>query len=358
MKMKQILPLLALGFASSLFSQAAFSADALPDRQQELPAVKKKADTDYLTPRSLDQVPDTEFGDMVRLGYSLFVNSQQMRGKYVGNDQNCVNCHMQAGIKANAAPLWAGFMAYPAYRKKNDKVNSYAERVQGCFTYSMNGKPPAYDSPEILALSAYSYWLAMSGLMDRHGLEGQPVPEISNAMLQSGGKDVSFPLPKEVADAFPLEERGKLKGRGYPKIANPKQEPSPERGLVVYNQYCSTCHSADGQGLKGSDGYAYIPPLWGAKAYNWGAGMHRINTAAYFIYENMPLGKSAQLTQQQAWDVAAYINSHERPQDPRYKGDLQKNRERYHNHQGYYGQKIGGKTLGEQAYPNGTVDHE
>ena len=32
---------------------------------------------------------------------------------------------------------------YPAYRKKNDKVNSYAERVQGCFQFSMNGTPPA-----------------------------------------------------------------------------------------------------------------------------------------------------------------------------------------------------------------------
>ncbi len=350
--MKTLLALLTISFAS-----ASFAANELPDRQTELPAVKKNPETDYLMPRSLDQVPDTEFGDMVRLGYSLFVDSQQMRGKYVGNDQNCVNCHMQAGQKANAAPLWAAFTAYPAYRKKNDKVNSYAERLQGCFTYSMNGKPPAYDSPEIVALSAYSYWLAMGGLMDRYGLEGQPVPEVSAKHLQAGAKAADFPFPEAITKAFPVEDRSKLKGRGYPKLAKPEQQPSIERGSAVYSQYCSTCHSADGQGMRGQDGRSYIPPLWGSQAYNWGAGMHRINTAAYFIYENMPLGKSIQLTKQQAWDVAAYVNSHERPQDPRYKGDLEANRKQYHKHQGFYGQEIGGKTLGKDAYPSGTVDH-
>ena len=61
-----------------------------------------------------------------------------------------------------------------------------------------------------------------------------------------------------------------------------------------------------------------FPPLWGAHSYNWGAGMHRINTAAAYIKANMPLGNYLALTDQQAWDVAAFMNSHERPQDPRY----------------------------------------
>ncbi|WP_028303718.1 c-type cytochrome [Oceanospirillum maris] len=349
--MKTILSLLAISFASSVFA-----ANELPDRQTELPAVKKAMDTDYLQPRSLDQVPETEFGKMVKLGYSLFVDSQQMRGEFVGNDQNCVNCHMQAGQKANAAPLWAAYSAYPAYRKKNDKVNSYAERIQGCFTYSMNGVPPTYDSEEIKALSAYSYWMMMGGLMDRHGMKGQAVPEVSAKHLQAGAKGADFPFPDKITKAFPVEDRSSLKGRGYPKLAQPEQTPSIERGSDVYSAYCSTCHSADGQGIRGNDGRSYIPPLWGASAYNWGAGMHRINTAAYFIYENMPLGKSATLTKQQAWDVAAYVNSHERPQDPRFKGDLQENRDKYHNHQGYYGQETNGKLLGKDSYPSATVD--
>ncbi len=35
------------------------------------------------------------------------------------------------------------------------------ERIAGCFTYSMNGKPPAYRcSDDMLALTAYHQWLA------------------------------------------------------------------------------------------------------------------------------------------------------------------------------------------------------
>jgi thiosulfate dehydrogenase len=80
--------------------------------------------------------------------------------------------------------------------------------------------------------------------------------------------------------------------------------------------------------------------------------MHRVNTAAFFIYENMPLGKSIQLTIQQAWDVAAYVTSHERPQDPRSEGDLAATDKEYHHHACYYGDEIEGAALGSQAYPN------
>ncbi len=83
--------------------------------------------------------------------------------------------------------------------------------------------------------------------------------------------------------------------------------------------------------------------------------MHRINTAAYFIYENMPLGKSVQLSEQEAWDVAAYINSHERPQDPRLNGSVTANAEKYHQHQGYYGKTLNGKLMGESAFESSTV---
>jgi len=47
--------------------------------------------------------------------------------------------------------------------------------------------------------------------------------------------------------------------------------------------------------------------------------MHRVNTAAAFIKANMPLGQQNSLTDQQAWDVAAFVNSQPRPADPRNK---------------------------------------
>ena len=56
--------------------------------------------------------------------------------------------------------MWAAYVLYPAYRAKNGHVNTLAERLQGCFRYSMNGKPPAADDPVLTALQTYMFWLA------------------------------------------------------------------------------------------------------------------------------------------------------------------------------------------------------
>ena len=320
-----------------------------PDKQAPLPSFPKMPDQAYLTLRPLSAIPDGAFGDKVRLGYQLFVNTQQLRDKYVGNELNCANCHMDAGRKANASPLWGAYFAYPAYRKKDDKVSSFEERIQGCFNYSMNGKAPASGSPELVAISAYAYWLGMGGLMDEAKISG-PVPELSDAELVKGAKREDFPLPEILTKAMTVEQRANLPGRGYPEIPKPELVYSPERGKEVYVAHCQTCHGIEGQGQAIAGVYA-LPPLWGPKSYNWGAGMHRVNTAAFFIYENMPFGKSMQLTNQQAWDVAAYINSHERPQDPRSKGDVKQAQEKYHNESDYYGLSVDGKVLGTESYP-------
>ncbi|WP_406667385.1 c-type cytochrome [Gallaecimonas sp. GXIMD1310] len=282
-----------------------------------------------ITPRPLSAIPDDAFGAKVRQGYQLFVNTQQLRGSYVGNDLNCSNCHMDAGRKANAAPLWGSWFAYPAFRKKNNKINSFEMRLQGCFTYSMNGKAPPSGSPELLALAAYAYWLGMGSLTPAD----QPVPEASDTVLREGGQAKDFTPPagwtKDTLKALP--------GRGYPKLA--AQKVDIERGRAVYTAHCALCHGPDGQGRKMADRVVF-PPLWGPNSFNWGAGMHRVNTAAGFIHANMPLGQSMQLTEQQAWDVAAFMDSHSRPQDPRFDGDIEKTRSQFHQHQGYYGQPM------------------
>lgn len=341
---------LVISLSFNIGLSAVVQAEVLPDKQAELNAKAKQEGQTYLTPAPLSTIPEGEFGDKVRLGYQLFVNSQQMRDAYVGNNLNCSNCHMDAGRRANAAPLWAAYFAYPAYRKKNDKVNSFEERLQGCFTYSMNGKPPGSASKELVALSAYSYWLGMSGLMQQAGVDGA-VPELSDSELLKGGKRDEMPLPESIKNVMTLEQRASLPGKGYPKIAKPAQAYSPERGKKVYVAHCQSCHGDDGQGYETLGVYS-LPPLWGPQSFNWGAGMHRVNTAAYFIYENMPFGKSYQLSNQDAWDVAAFINAQERPQDPRFKGDIKALKGQYHKHQGYYGSSINGhKELGSKAYP-------
>lgn len=256
-------------------------------------------------PPAADSIPDDDFGKMVRKGEQIFVNTRGNAGRFVGNSLNCVNCHLDAGRKANASPLWGAYISYPAYRSKNEHVNTFAERLQGCFRFSMNGKAPPLGDPTLVALESYAYWMST----------GAPV-------------------------------RGKVEGRGYPELAKPALAPDYARGQKVYAQSCALCHGADGQG-QASGGKTVFPPLWGSQSFNWGAGMHDIKNAASFIKANMPLGLGGSLSDQDAWDVAAYMNSQDRPQDPRFKGNVQETRKKYHDSPtSMYGLKVNGRVLG------------
>jgi thiosulfate dehydrogenase len=144
-----------------LSSQMTFAVDKskLEDQSQIPSSAHKAGKTQYFTPPSDSELQNNAFGELVRRGEAIFVNTKALAPQYVGNEMNCVNCHIDRGRLANSSPMWAAYPMYPAYRKKNNKVNTYAERLQGCFTFSMNGTPPPTDSEVILALTAYSYWL-------------------------------------------------------------------------------------------------------------------------------------------------------------------------------------------------------
>ncbi len=61
--------------------------------------------------------------------------------------------------------------------------------------------------------------------------------------------------------------------------------------------------------------YQY-PLLWGKNSYNDGAGLYRVSNFARYVKANMPLGAShrkPQLTDDEAWDLDAYVNSMPRP---------------------------------------------
>jgi hypothetical protein len=59
--------------------------------------------------------------------------------------------------------------------------------------------------------------------------------------------------------------------------------------------------------------------------------MHMVNAAADFIKANMPFGLGGTLSDQDAWDVALFVDSHERPPDPRFTGNLGETRRLFHN---------------------------
>ena len=247
------------------------------------------------TPPAESEIPKNELGDMILLGKNIFVNTQQYAKGYVGNGLNCANCHLDNGRKADSAPLWAAYGIYPAYRKKTGKVDTIGSRIQGCFRYSMNGKPPELDSKEMTALVTYHYWMA----------KGAPLGT-------------------------------KLPGQGFVTVPKPAQQPDIARGAEVFKNNCALCHGANGEGTQANGVYAF-PPLWGKDSFNWGAGMHRVDTAAGFIKVNMPYGRGGMLTDQQAWDVALFMNSHERPKDPRAKGSIAQARDEFHDENCLYG---------------------
>lgn len=93
---------------------------------------------------------------------------------------------------------------------------------------------------------------------------------------------------------------------------------------------------------------SHVALHWGADSYNWGAGMARVDAAAAFIRANMPLGQPNRLSEQQAWDVAAFIDSRERPRDPRQGArTVEETAQRYHaGEETFYGRRMNDRLIG------------
>jgi thiosulfate dehydrogenase len=270
--MRQLLRLASLVVAMAVLGTG--TAGAAPDVG---PLPSPPANAISFTPPPESAIPNTPLGDIIRFGKDVFVDTQKYAKRYVGNGLSCVNCHLDAGRKAGSAPMWAAYVAYPAFRATTKQVNTFTERLEGCFRYSMNGRMPPLDSEVIVALTAYSFWLATGAPVGAH-----------------------------------------MAGRGFPEVPAAALPPDAARGKDVFATHCASCHGPTGQGMKAGATYA-MPPVWGRDSFNAGAGMHQVSTAAAFIKANMPLGQGNTLTDQQAWDVAAFINAQPRPRDPRLK---------------------------------------
>jgi thiosulfate dehydrogenase len=85
------------------------------------------------------------------------------------------------------------------------------------------------------------------------------------------------------------------------------------RGKEVFAARCVVCHGANGEGQFSPAGETLVPPLWGARSFNIGAGMARLGNAAAFVKHNMPLGQGETLSDQEAYDVALYFTTQPRP---------------------------------------------
>jgi thiosulfate dehydrogenase len=202
-------------------------------------------------------------GDAVRRGRGLLVATRESLPAHVGNRLRCVSCHLDEGRRESGS--WIGVFAhYPQYRARSATIETIEYRVNDCFRRSMNGAaldPAGRDMTDIVAYLAYL----------------------------SHGVPVEAPQP----------------GARLQHWATFTADTAA--GARVFAATCAQCHGPDGSGTAGA------PPVWGPASYNIGAGMARVRTAAEFIRRSMPFDQPGTLTDQQAFDVAAYVNAQSRP---------------------------------------------
>lgn len=248
--------------------------------------VNAPADPSWSVPE-IGALPDDENGRLIRRGRDLITATYAHIGpavidtgkRYAGNNLACTNCHLHAGTKKFGLPLWGLWERFPQYSARSGTEITIEDRVNSCMMRSMNGKSLPNHSPEMQAFVAYIKFLS------------------------SGTKKGEF-----------------LTGMGTGEMPVLKRAADPGRGKQIYVRACALCHGADGRGVlrdRELPNFGYLmPPLWGPDSFNDGAGMARLITAANFVHFNMPNGTSythPRLTQEESWDVAAYIVSQPRP---------------------------------------------
>lgn len=278
----------ALGVLASVVFLAVCSSCNQPSKKKEEPTmVKKEESVKAWEPINVEEeINSGSVSDEVNYGYQLLTQTAKYLGpqaetpkmRLSGNNLNCTSCHLEGGNKRGAA-TWAGVtMRYPSFRSRSNAMGTIEDRINGCMERSMNGKKLDKETKEMKSMVAYMDWLG-EGMTDEQA--------------------------KEVA--------------GFAKIEIPDKAVDLAKGKEVFNNRCIACHQKDGQGLKKPDfteGYTY-PPLWGSDSFNDGAGMHRVLTAAQYIKANMPYLEASlehpALTDEEAFNVAGYINSFDRP---------------------------------------------
>ena len=243
--------------------------------------------TALLDPATLWKAPDWASMDTapnaaeLQYGKELVANTAEYlgpKGKVmtISNGMNCQNCHLQAGTAPLGNNYGAVASTYPKVRARSGMEEDIQKRINDCFERSLNGTALTRDSKEMKAMVAYINWV------------GNEVPK-GEVPVGSGIYEV--PLLDRAAD--------------------------PNKGKLVYASQCASCHQADGKGMAKPDGTGYVyPPLWGENSYNHGAGLYRLSRFAGYVKANMPLGATYAtpiLTDEESWDLAAYVNSMERP---------------------------------------------
>jgi thiosulfate dehydrogenase len=238
--------------------------------------------TAYWQPSKIDAVKDEKLKLKMLYGKELIAHTSRFLGpkgkiKSISNGMNCQNCHLDAGTKIWGNNYGSVASLYPKFRARSGSIENLYKRINDCIERSLNGSALDTTSKEILAIAAYINYIG------------------SNT---AKGK--------------------KAEGSGLKELPFLTRAASIEKGKNTYERLCMSCHKSNGQGLMDSIfavEYVY-PPLWGEHSYNDAAGLYRLSNLAKYVKYNMPLGASylnVIVTDEEAWDVAAFINSQPRP---------------------------------------------
>ena len=229
----------------------------------------------------LSTVSETKEGALIRYGRELVEHTAFYLGPEgtvdkVSNGMNCQNCHLAGGTRPFGNNYGAVASRYPKFRNRSGTVEGFEKRINDCFQRSLNGVGLKETSREMKAMVAYLRWV---------------------------GKDVT-------KDESP-------KGFGFVTLSPLDRPADPVRGKTAYVTFCARCHGTGGEGEKAGEQPEWkYPPLWGSQSYNTGAGLYRLSKFAAFIKANMPFGithENPLLTDEEAWDIAAFVNSMPRP---------------------------------------------
>ena len=230
-----------------------------------------------------------DWGKMVKYGLLLVKNTAYYIGpegtvsKNLRNKMNCTNCHLENGTKPFGLNFFNSHKTYPQYRARENKILTMADRVNNCIERPHNGIPLKLESKEMTAIVSYIKWIGENYDPVKH--QGYSLKYVEYKNLKADSKN----------------------------------------GALVYETHCKSCHMADGEGKMNLENVTYTyPPLWGKKAYMEGSSMHRVIKAASFIKYNMPNLKTnfekPTLSDQEALDVAAFINNGSIHERPKFKG--------------------------------------
>jgi len=223
---------------------------------------------DNWKPPVVDSTPDDPLEASIYRGLALVSQTRDSLRAYVGGNLNCVSCHLDEGRRGNAAPLSGVFARFPKYLDRSGAVVTVEDRINYCFTRSLAGSKLPTDSREMQDIVAYLAYIS----------KGVPNGE-------------------------------HIHNEGLAKMPTLMGDSSRGRGLFTEN--CARCHGPDGAGMPPA-----FPALWGPRSFSIGASMARQERAASFIKHNMPFDRPGTLTNQQAFDIAAYITSMPRPDSP------------------------------------------